>query len=552
MEFFEENKSLIYQALKQGEFDHMESASEVFETDFFKFIKARSILTKLAKTYPTPRMKQEVPVMFYVASDLSMRLHGVHAFNAFPMLVRIGGMLKALGPSVGKKTIHPDTEEVTLSCEGFNDKNHYDRQSPCDHDFLRKMAKDTRADELMKWFGRDVVSIFRTQRAFDKEGIFLGDGSYLFVPDNPNYKGSSKLLFGDHGHPISKKQFEQLSDEQKALCQWRRCYKMVTLLHTNRSLDFFLFVAVKVIPGKDNESPVLYKLVEEFVDAVGKGVMKRLILDRGFLDGKAISTCKKDYDIDILIPVRRDMDIYTDAMALFQLPDVNWVDVEQETEEPEEIPRPSSIVEREKKRQKTLKEKNKKVPLQPEKIILKCQAAAIGQFQSWSSCTVPLTVIANRELYADGHEEMWLLIDTKEIVKPGRTGQEYHLRTSLEERYRQLKCFSDLTHFTSPDFSLVVNQVVFIMLANNLLQFYLLRQGKKKLNNKPMPYIRQELLPSDNHVIVYWKNYYGLFQPFELVGFVVELEEKARKKIAKKCRRIGREMTEVMRHPRPP
>jgi len=67
-----------------------------------------------------------------------------------------------------------------------------------------------------------------------------------------------------------------------------------------------------------------------------------------------------------------------------------------------------------------------------------------------------------------------------------------------------------------------------------------------------MPYIRQQLLPSDNHVIVYWQNYYGLFKPFELVGFVVELPEEARKKIAEKCRRIGRELTEIMKNPRAP
>ena len=71
---FEESKSLIWEALQEGEFDYMESASEVFETDFFRFIKAKPILSKLAETYPTPRKKEEVPLLFYVASDLSIRL----------------------------------------------------------------------------------------------------------------------------------------------------------------------------------------------------------------------------------------------------------------------------------------------------------------------------------------------------------------------------------------------------------------------------------------------------------------------------------------------
>jgi len=178
--------------------------------------------------------------------------------------------------------------------------------------------------------------------------------------------------------------------------------------------------------------------------------------------------------------------------------------------------------------------------------------AASGEFRSWSSCTVPLTVVANREHYADGHQEIWFLIDTKEVKDPTETQQEYHLRPSTEERYRQLKCFNDLTHFTSRAFSVVVNQVVFIMLAYNLLQLYLLKRGRKELNQKTLPRIRQQLLPSDNHIIVYYQNYYGLFRPFELMGFVVTLHEQARKKIAAKCRRIGRELNGIMKNPRPP
>ena len=100
----------------------------------------------------------------------------------------------------------------------------------------------------------------------------------------------------------------------------------------------------------------------------------------------------------------------------------------------------------------------------------------------------------------DGHQEIWFLIDTKDVKDPSQTQQEYHLRISTEERYRQLKCFSDLTHFTSRAFSMVVNQVVFIMLAYNLLQLFLLKRGRKELNQKTLPRIRQQLLPSDNYI----------------------------------------------------
>ena len=79
----------------------------------------------------------------------------------------------------------------------------------------------------------------------------------LFVPDNLKYEGSVKLLFDEHNHPIGLEQYKKMTEAQKSRCQWKRCYKMVTLLHTNRELEFFLFVALKVISGKDNECPVV-------------------------------------------------------------------------------------------------------------------------------------------------------------------------------------------------------------------------------------------------------------------------------------------------------
>lgn len=551
---FEQNKPLVLKALGNGEFDYVESASEVFETEFFRFIKAKKILNKLAETYPTPRKKQEVPVWFYVASNLSMRLHGVHSFNGFPLVVRSGGLLNVLGPKGAQKVIHPDNGDVTIACEGFNQKNHYDREAPCDQDFLRKLAKDTKADALMNWFSTDVAQIFKSQGAFDKEGIFIGDASYLFVPDNPNYEGSVKLLFDESDHPVSKEAYKKMTDERKTGCQWRRCYKMVSLLHTNRSMDFFFFVSLQVLPGNAHESPVLYEQVRQFVETVGKGVMKRLILDRGFLDGKSISTCKKDYGIDVLIPVRRNMDIYEDAMALFKLPDVSWVCLQEPVVETQNLPRPrpKAIVKREKKRQKTIERiKHQKPSPPPEEIIVKREAATIGEFRSWSSCTIPLSVVANRETYADGHQKTWLLIDTKNVEDPSEASKEYHLRTTIEERHRQLKCFIDLTKFTSRAFSMVTNQIVFIMLSYNLLQLYLLRRGRKEVNNKTLPRIRQQLLPSDNHIIVYFENYYGLFAPLEFTEIIASLEDNPRKKIVDKCRRLRREMKEVMTNPRP-
>lgn len=552
---YEQDKPFVLEALENGDFDYIEAANEYFETEFFRYINAKTILSDIAKTYPTPRKKQEVPIGVFIASDLSMRLHGVHSFNAFPMVVRSGGLINALGPNVGQKVVNPDTGDITLACNGFNEKNAYDRQTPCDPDYIRKLAKDTDAELLTQWYNRDVVRRFRKSRVVNKDGIFIGDASYLFVPDNPKYEGSVCLLFDESNHPVSQKDLEKMTDEQKLRCRRRRCYKMVTLLHTNRKLEYFLFVGVRVVSGKASECPVLYEMVDEFVEAMGRGVMKRLILDRGFLDGKKISHCKRDHGIDVLIPLKRKMDLYEDATALFAQSEVEW-----QTWEPPKVeakkpprPRPKAVSKRERKRKKTLqKQKRKRPPPPPEKTLVQTKVAAINGFRSWSSCKVELSVIANREIYGDGHQQTWYLLDTRQTRNPAKPREEYRLRTAIEERYRHLKCFSDLTDFTSRAFSLVVHQVIFIILAYSLLQIYLLRKGRKELTGKTPPLIKRQLLPSASYNIVYWQGYYGLFSGYELVEVVSTASEQARKKLKEKSQRRRRELSERLKNPRPP
>ena len=193
--------------------------------------------------------KQEVPAWFYLIADMAMRLHGNHAFHGFPWVVSTGGLLSAFGPSLGTSHVDPETGQLRIECPGFNDKNEYHRGTPCDQDFLRKIASDTPADSLQAWFNGDVQKIFRQRRFFDKAGIFIGDGSYLFVPDNPNYAGSARMLFDEHNHPVSQDELARMTPAQAAHVRWRRCYKLVSLLHTNATGDFFLYAGLAVVPG---------------------------------------------------------------------------------------------------------------------------------------------------------------------------------------------------------------------------------------------------------------------------------------------------------------
>jgi hypothetical protein len=563
---FERNDERVLEAFRRGEFDYVDAIGEVSEADFFRVITERKILDKLAESYPSPRERHDVPLWVYIASDLSMRFHGEHHFHAFPYLVRSSSLLEVFGPDMGHKATHPQTGDISLRCAGFNEKNSYDRQTPCDQDYLRKMAGDTDAPLLETWFNRDVVGLFKQHHAFDAEGIFIGDASYLFVPDNERYEGSSLLLFDKHNHPVDS---QKLTPEQQKASQWRRCYKLVTLLHTNRAAEFFLYGGLRLIAGKDHECPVLYELVDKFVQYHGRGLMKRLILDRGFLDGEKIGHCKRDLGMDVLIPARRDMDIYQDVVGLAEGGLLSFQPVPAAPVRAPAVPvhRPEKIRKREEARQRTLalrkaaaaekpppvpKARNPRPVATPPVEQIRSEVAAIGELQTLSSCPVPLHAVVNREIQNDGHREYGVLLDTAPISDPLATRQEYGLRTSIEERHRQLKCFSDLAGFTSRRFSLVMNQVVFVLLVYSLLQWFWQRMRRPEFNARTTTRVLDQLRPTMTVILIFYQHYVARLAPLEYQELLLTLEEEARLKILAKTRRLRRGLVHQLDQARSP
>ena len=543
---YEQNKPYVIQQFHNGHFDYIDVVQEIAQRDFFRYVASTLLLERLAETYPWPRSKEEVPTWFYIAADMAMRLHGNHAFQGFPWVVSTGGLLGAFGPELGTKHIDKETGELRIECQGFNDKNAYPRQTPCDPDFLRKIAKDTEAEKLTDWFNGPVQKIFRRHRYFDKAGIFIADGSYIFVPDNENYEGSAKMLFDEHNHPVGKKQEQKMSAAQLKKCQWRRCYKMISLLHTNENGDFFLYAGMRIVSGNVHECPVLWEMVDEFVSVMGKGVMKDLILDRGFLDGEGIAKVKTEYDIDVTIGVRRNMNVFEDALGLVNLPEVQWESYTRERSEPpvpfkrhySDAPRPEHIEKREAARQRKLDEQRTAGERPPVKEPEQLMMTRIKELTTWSSCSVPLDLVVCRDAQDETLDKAWGILSTAgEESQAVPVAMRYHLRIHIEERHRHLKCFWDLAEFTSPCFALVVNQIIFTALTYSLLQQQILRKGRKALNKASKSRMLEELVPVSDAVIVYTDNYYAVFDKLDYTDMVLAVPESAREKLRELIKR---------------
>ena len=547
---FEHDRQFVVDALRRGELDYLENVSEAAEANLFRHLIDRRVLERLAESYPSPREKEEVPVWFYLASQISLRLHGAPGYHAFPYVLRSGGLIDALGPEVGRKAVHPQTGDVTWGCTGFNDKNRYDRQTPCDQDFLRKFARDTDAQRLQEWFNREVPRGLRALKLFDPEGLFIGDASYLFVPDQEHYERSAVMLFDEHHHPVDP----QAVDLRDKRYQWHRCYKIVSLIHVNRDLDFFLVVAACLVSGNQHECPLLYELVDGLVKALGTGVMKVLILDRGLLDGQAIGRLKTAHHIDTVIPLKTNMDAYQDVMGLTRLKDFHWEPFVLPTATPPEPPdRPKDpvIAQRERKRQRKLQARQARSPappLPPAQTLL----GLVRGVSSWADCPVPLTAVINREINAQGEVHDWVLATTAPRWSAEQTRTTYKLRTAIEERHRQYKCFWDITRMTACKFSLILSQVLFVLLAYTLFQGHLFLRHRPQMNRRTRPRILQRLGPTLQVVAVYYRQRFCLLLLPEFAEILLELTEDARAKLLRKMRLLKRDLYQLLENARSP
>lgn len=550
LQIIEHHPQRVLDALRRGEFDALEIVGEADEREFFERLFREHLLEALAATMPTERAKEEVPPWFILAANLSLKLHQENSFLAFERVIRCGGLLSALPPELAGKRVDPQTKALLLRCQGFNEKNDYDRTTPCDQDTLRKALKDVPAQTWMDWYNGAVQQTFQSYGFFDPAGVFVGDGSYLFVPDNEAYEGSCVMWFDEHNHPV---EYEKLKPAERKKAHRERCYKLVTLLHLRGTPPCYVYAAAAVVSGKDHELPVLDRLVEQFVGVVGRGVMKQLLLDRAFLDGERISHWKRDLDVDVVIPIKKNMDLWTDAWSLAATQPWREQPVLPPVPMPPPPQRPAHRVRREAKRQRTLAERkaqgSQPQPVRPSATVRCC---AIKDFNSWSSATVPLHVALFRETDADETEAAWALLTTGTLGDGFGLRQDYQRRTDIEERHRQLKCFYDLTDFRSRSFNAIAAQVVMILLTYSLRQWQLWQMLREEEANRTPDTLRFRLAMRREYIVIYYQHAYAQMPLVSFSRELLQLDEEARRKALSKVQHLEQSMLEPVDLWRPP
>jgi len=201
--------------------------------------------------------------------------------------------------------------------------------------------------------------------------------------------------------------------------------------------------------------------------------------------------------------------------------------------------RPEVIVQRELKRQKTLAAKKaKEPPPDPAKVLVGTEICPIKGFTSWTECTVPIHVLLLRETYADGHQNQWALMDTADFTDPHQPKEHYDLRVKIEERHRILKCFHDLSDFSSRCFNVIAAQVVFILLSYTLRQWQLWKLHQEELAGRTPGFLERRLNLHKQYVVIYHEHAYTQMPLVSFSRELLEMEPAAQAKALAKFRRL--------------
>jgi Transposase DDE domain len=488
---YRENKNKIKRLItSEGKQDLVEFSKWSSADDFMNYVLESNFLEFADKTYPTPRRKTEVPVWFLISAQLVMRLFNGTKYRDLNTFLKSGSVLSRVGFNV-------------VEAKGFNEKNSYERYIPCHQDTVRKFFKDTSRSELKEWFCGEVQEWFLKNEGIDPEGVFILDQSHVVVPENDNYKDAKLMPVDEHG------QLYKGSKEEIEKYKWHWCYTLSALFHINPNRGYYNYTGYEFGAGNEDELKQAEEILQRYVTANGKGVIKLLIVDRGYISGEFINTCKGKFEIDVLIPLRSNMTQYQDAIELSKDAGTKW----ESLSDPEEM---------------NLKEQGKAF-----KMVSGC---TVKNNTLWDTCNHELAVTVIREEEGDNYQvkeiHYFLLASTKSFLSPFQVRQTYRLRTRVEEGFRQLKHAWSITEFPSPNSALLETQIVFTLLVYSLLNCYLRKTKQHDAVTNFVSTIRKQAQENadDKMIVAYAEDSFGLFGIKEYLGLICDLKEEQKQR----------------------
>jgi len=364
---------------------------------------------------------------------------------------------------------------VGFTQRGPKKKKRQPKRLPFHEDDLRNLLKVIAPAQSQQFFNQCIGEFFRAK--YVHGGIYAIDGTELLVGDAKTFKGTGTITV-----PVRHKDGSITYETQTG-------YKLIYLL--NLKPDHELVVSYRLVPLNTNALQVVREMVTETLQLGGAGTIELLLMDREFVDGELINWLKSEHGIDVIIPVKENMDILADMRGLERIDPHPWQTY-------------TKLV-----RRRVQKDQPK------QKVVASLRVKGFEGLTTWSSCHIPLNGILQlkeEETLEDTHG----LVTTLPVQDAVRIDRQYGARWGIEnDGNRELKQGWDLETLWGRSLAAVTLSVVMKLLGFNYVKLFHTRTGSRLIANG-MRRLRARVLEEGFQVIVYAGNEFGVFHIEEI------------------------------------
>jgi len=496
------NGEAVRQALERGEFTHLDTASEEITDEVLLFAIKSGLLKQWAESFPDPRAWAEISCEVILAAEVTARFAGVYSQRKSGYVLRSARVLGAMGYSVevldeGDGLSRYGTAEDQLYSGDVLRKllGKLEKQARVTYEdraaaiqggtavkvrerISRRAAKDSGLDEvkaaerssavtrqLFRWYNTKVgPGLLAYAQTGEGRRIHILDATKIEVAlEAGNYECSGVVKDDDDG-------------------RLKRGYKLGTLRTLLDTAGIITQATVGQIQTHD--SKLCGPLVREST-VLREGDL--LLEDRGFLDGATLTYLKRKRGVDVIVPLRRDMLSYEEAVKLAQMAG-KW----------------------------------QRHPTRPHQQI----AFVAGVDHMWDECDVALNACVIRFFNEKKRAIDYIVLVTTDLGLNARwIVKHYEQRPEVEQDYEQLKSGGwFLKKLSSTRYSQIVFYLLTVVLSYSLYHLFANTAAGARFANKTRQAIAFEQLKTRRtHVIVYAGGYFEIFETLSFVHLALVL-----------------------------
>lgn len=260
------NQDLVREKLRQKKFDDVCLSSWGNLDEFIHFIISFGIFAMLAQLGLTTG-HSGIPVYLLAMLAFVKPLFGIRFDDNIKYLFQDHHVLRLLGFNI--KHIE----------EGYSKRTRENGSKPIHPNTLRNFLATLGYKETTGLMVKVVRKLFEL-------GVIRGH----------NFSIDTKTIFKDSpGFEYAKKVFDYKGKRKN-----RRGYKVSIIQHIKSQI----IVAVIITPANVSDNNLLLLTLRHAITILGEGVIKTLLFDRGYWDGKTLVRLKRDYGIDFMVPAK--------------------------------------------------------------------------------------------------------------------------------------------------------------------------------------------------------------------------------------------------------